>query len=60
MAFTSKAMMPEGVEVRVTPLVKDAEGDLPKWCRLGLLGGRPCLTVMMSFQLTLMWLGRRL
>ena len=29
-ALASKAMMPEGVDVRVTPLVRDAEGDLPE------------------------------
>ena len=29
-ALTSKAMMPEGVDVRATPLVKDAEGDRPQ------------------------------
>ena len=29
-ALTSKAMMPEGVDVWVMPLVRDAEGDLPE------------------------------
>ena len=29
-ALTYKAMMPEGMDVRVTPLVKEAEGDLPE------------------------------
>ena len=29
-ALTSKAMLPEGVDVRATPLIRDTEGDHPE------------------------------
>ena len=53
--LASKATMPEGVDVWVTPLVRDAEGDLPE-----VVLSRIAETVMMKFWLTLMWLGWRL
>ena len=64
-ALTSKVMMPEGVDVRATPLVKDAEGNRPEVVLSRIAGGgggggRHRLPVMMKVQLTLMWLGRRL